>query len=137
MNARKPIEIAEPEIEVAKPEIARELLTEPDTEGQVIVHGSFHNALSYSVGIRFWRTTFLRPVQSSHCSKLVHLENIALQPQWTSVAPGTRHYFTLIFAPLPKSCKIFHLLEEITESGAFEIHNIQRNKQDVYHLDFS
>lgn len=132
-----PVETEEPEIAVAKPEVARELLVEPDTEGQVIVHGSFKNPMSYPVGIRFWRTTFLIPHHSSRRSRLLHVENIALQPSWTIIPPGVRYHFTLIFSPLPKSCKTFDIIEDITESGAFEIRDIARNKQDVYHVDFS
>jgi hypothetical protein len=58
--------------------------------------------------------------------------NIA--PEWTYVPEGKTSRFTLIFAPLPKSCEFFDLLEDIPETGGFFIQNIKRNKSDVYHV---
>jgi hypothetical protein len=43
--------------------------------------------------------------------------------------------FTLFFAPLPKSCEFFDLLEDIPQAGGFFIQNIKRNKSDIYNLD--
>lgn len=38
----------------------------------------------------------------------------------------------MIFSQLPKTCEIFDVLEDIPESGGFEIRVIKRNKSDVY-----
>jgi hypothetical protein len=42
--------------------------------------------------------------------------------------------FTLVFGPLPKSCKKFDLIEVTDEGGAFVSYGIPRNKEDVYYL---
>lgn len=130
------IEIAEPEIAVSKPKIADELKTMADTEGQVIVHGVFKNRSSDQQLVRIWKTTVLISHQSDYKSKLLHVENITLFPNWTLVEPHKNHLFTLLFERLPKSCTSFDLVEEIPEYGGFEIRNIHRNKQDVYHVEF-
>ena len=65
---------------------------------------------------------------------MLHAENITIAPQWMEVQPGATVRFTLIFAPLPKSCEFFDLLEDIPQSGGFFIQNIKRNKSDVYRV---
>jgi hypothetical protein len=40
----------------------------------------------------------------------------------------------MIFSQLPKTCVIFDFLEDIPESGGFEIRGIKRNKSDVYQV---
>ena len=134
MNA---IEIAEPKIKIPKPSISDELKTLPNLESQVIVHGFFKNTGDMPELIRIWSTTFLITQNSYHKSRLVHFENITLFPYWTPVEVGTTHRFTLIFSGLPKSCVLFDLVEEIPQSGGFEIRNIARNKRDVYELNFN
>jgi hypothetical protein len=67
-----------------------------------------------------------------HCS--YNAENISIAPEWTYVPEGKSYRFTLIFAPLPKSCEFFDLLEDIPQAGGFFIQNIKRNKSDVYHV---
>jgi hypothetical protein len=67
-------------------------------------------------------------------STLHHAENITIAPTWTWVSAGKIFRFTLIFAPLPKSCDFFDLLEDIPEAGGFFVQNIKRNKSDVYHV---
>lgn len=130
------IEITEPEIAITRPDIAKELKQLPDTEGQVIVHGVFKNTSTEAQLIRIWQTTVLIAHQSNHKSRLLHTENITLFPYWTIIEPNTHHSFTLLFARLPKNCTSFDLVEEIPQAGGFEIRNIPRNKQDVYHLEF-
>lgn len=109
----------------------------PESESQVIVHGFFRGSENDADLIRIWRSTFLIPHDSSHRSKLMHIENITLYPNWTMILPGQEHRFTLIFSGLPKSCKTFDLIEEIPQAGGFEIRNIQRNKMDVYRIGFN
>jgi hypothetical protein len=109
----------------------------PETESQVIVHGSFKGSYSDFDLIRIWRTTYLIPHETPQRSKLLHADNITIYPNWTMVAPGENYRFTLIFSGLPKSCKMFDLIEEIPQAGGFEIRDIQRNKMDVYRLNFN
>ncbi len=85
--------------------------------------------------IRIWKTTYLVDSLSAVRSNLVHAENISMAPVWTQIPDGGKYAFLLIFAGLPKSCKQFDLIEEISEPGGFFIQNISRNETDVYHLD--
>lgn len=87
--------------------------------------------------IRIWKTTFLIDRSSGSRSKLLHAENISMAPTWTQIPDGARYSFLLIFSGLPKSCKQFDLLEEISEPGGFFIRDISRNDTDVYHIDVS
>jgi hypothetical protein len=48
------------------------------------------------------------------------------------VPTGSTLRFTLFFSSLPKSFVLFDFLEDIPESGGFEIRGIKRNKSDVY-----
>jgi hypothetical protein len=109
-----------------------ELFAEMREEGMVIVHCSFF--ANYETGIRIWNSTFLVDEQSGIRSPMHHAENITIAPEWMLVPEGSTARFTLIFAPLPKTCKLFDLLEDIPESGGFFIHNIKRNRSDVYHV---
>ncbi|MCD6067326.1 MAG: hypothetical protein K0S33_2152 [Bacteroidetes bacterium] len=122
---------------IKEPERKTERKVQPETESQVIVHGSFKGSYSDFDLIRIWRTTFLIPHESAHRSRLMHCENITLYPNWTMVSPGEEYRFTLIFSGLPKSCKVFDLIEEIPQAGGFEIRDIARNKMDVYRLNFN
>lgn len=81
--------------------------------------------------IRIWPTTFLEQENGAR-KKLLQAYNISSFPEWKLVNSG--HRFTLIFEGLDKVCKIFHLIEDIPEAGAFKIDNIQRNASDVYWL---
>lgn len=112
------------------------LLSQVKEEAQVIVHCSFTGSMD-SDRIRIWGSTFLYAKNSSHRSKLVHTENIAMYPTWMYVESGQTVNFTLIFSGLPKQCKQFDLIENIPESGGFIIKNIERNNSDVYLLDFT
>lgn len=61
-------------------------------------------------------------------------ENITIAPVWMDVQAGTTARFTLIFAPLPKTCDSFNLFEDIPQSGGFHIRNIRRNTSDIYRV---
>ena len=123
--------IKEPDVKLDK-RLKDELFAEMLEAGTVIVHCSF-SAIS-DIGIRIWTSTFLVDKASGMRSPMHHAENITIAPELTMVLAGQRFRFTLIFAPLPKSCEFFDLLEDIPESGGFFIQNIKRNKSDVYHV---
>ena len=79
--------------------------------------------------IRIWPTTFL--IQEDGVRKeLLQAYNIAAFPDWKEIYG--EHWFTLVFQGLDKDCKIFDLLEDISEPGAFHVKNIRRNAADVY-----
>ncbi len=122
---------AKPEVEVAEMTSTR---TEVLEESHVYVHCYFNNTHTDML-MRIWKTTFLIDKASGARSGLVHAENISYAPQWTSIPNNSRFRFLLIFSALPKSCVQFDLLEEIPQSGGFYIPDIQRNEQDVYHVD--
>jgi hypothetical protein len=65
---------------------------------------------------------------------MLHAFGIAVAPMWMLLEAGTTARFTLVFSPLPKTCELFTLFEDIPEPGGFEIKNIRRNKSDVYHI---
>lgn len=130
------IEIPEPKIKSPKTEISTELKTLPSEESQVIIHGHFQTSSDSHELIRIWRTTYLIPHDQYHKSRLLHFENITLYPEWTIIPLGSTYRFTLIFSGLPKGCKVFDLIEEIPQSGGFEIRDVARTKSDVYHLKF-
>jgi hypothetical protein len=110
-----------------------ELLAGMLQEGPVIIHCSFF--ANYEIGIRIWNSTFLVDKESGNRSPIHHAENITVAPEWTLVPEGSTARFTLIFAPLSKTCELFDLLEDIPESGGFFIQNIKRNKSDMYHVN--
>lgn len=127
--------IKNPAIEISE-EIKHKLLTETDEIGQVILHviyrapGNFIFAL-----IRIWPTTYLYDHHSDHRSELIHAENISYYPDWHQCIPGVDNYFTLVFSGLPSSCVMFDFIENCNgSSGAFEVHNLMRNKTDVYYI---
>lgn len=121
-----------------KPRVDIEVLTKIDPftldDSFVYVHCYFHNS-GKDMLIRIWKTTYLIDKVSSARSKLVHAENISMAPVWTRIPDGGRYAFLLIFLGLPKSCKQFSLVEEISQPGGFSIENISRNESDVYHID--
>jgi len=104
--------------------------------GQVTVHGTCHGG-PWGTAIRIWPSTYLFDCHSPHASDLVFFEKISAYPFWTPVLANQTLHFTLIFTGLPATCQIFDLHEVIPESNGFYIPAIQRNKQDVYYLDFS
>lgn len=54
---------------------------------------------------------------------------------WTIVPRHFTYTFLLIFNALPKTTRMFDLVEEISQPGGFYVPNIIRNETDVYHLD--
>lgn len=119
--------------QVEEPEV--QTRTEVLEESQVIVFCNFRAAGPDQL-IRIWSTTVLLDRGSSHESKLLFTDNIAVAPQWMHVPNGTTARFTLIFSGLPRSCTRFDLIERIPEPGGFEVRSIPRNKTDVYEVEF-
>jgi hypothetical protein len=120
-----------------KPGVDIETLTSFSPEfledSYVYVHCNFKNDWT-GLLIRIWKTTYLIDEVTKSRSKLVHVENISIAPQWTPVPDRQEYSFLLIFETLPSSCKMFHLLEDISQPGGFYIGNIKRNHTDVYHV---
>ena len=112
--------------------LKEEILGQIREEGVVIVHCTYSAEISGS--IRIWKSTYLIDKTSGDRSTMHHAENISIAPEWTYVPEGRTYRFTLIFAPLPKSCEFFDLLEDIPQAGGFFIQNIKRNKSDVYNV---
>ncbi len=106
---------------------------EPAQEGQMIVHCSYRSNSEGGL-IRIWKTTYLKAAGTSQKATLVHAEGITMYPQWLMIPPNTKHVFTLIFTPLPKSVRQFDLIEDIPQEGGFEVRNIPRNSTDVYRV---
>ena len=102
-----------------------------EEQGIVIVHCRFQGGGA----IRVWHSTFLIDRGSEHRSKLLHVENIALFPQWTIISENSGIRFTLFFEALPKSCTQFDLHEIISQPGGFFIEGIKRNELDVYQVE--
>ena len=129
--------VTEPPVKTA-PKVDIELLTSVDLnaleDSYVYVHCYFDNP-ERDMLIRIWKTTYLVDRTSGSRSKLLHTENISLAPLWTLVPDQTTYTFLLIFSALPKSCKTFDLLEDISQPGGFHVQNIHRNNNDVYHID--
>lgn len=121
----------------AKPGIDSELMAALDPEAlndsYVYVHCYLQNEWQDAL-VRIWKTTFLIDRAGAR-SGLVHAENISIAPMWTLIPDRAKHSFLLIFAALPRGCKQFDLVEEIPQPGGFHVTNIQRNQQDVYHID--
>jgi hypothetical protein len=105
-------------------------------DSHVYVHCYFNNS-NQDMLIRIWKTTFLVDKASGVKTQLMHAENISIAPIWTQVPVKQSYSFLLIFGGLPKSCKNFDLVEEISEPGGFFIGNISRNQTDVYHVDLN
>ncbi len=87
--------------------------------------------------IRIWKTTSLVDKTSGLKAGLIHAENIMFAPRWTIVPRHFTYTFLLVFNSLPKSSRMFDLVEEIPQPGGFYIPNIIRNESDVYHLDLT
>ena len=117
-----------------KIEIVPELLEQINTqeEKQVIVHGIVKGFSDKESFVRVWPTIYLIPKGSNHKCKLLHHYNIVLYPKVQLLKSNKAMRFTLIFEGLPAACKMFDIVEIITEPGGFETRNIIRNEQDVY-----
>lgn len=120
-----------------KPEVDDKVLAsiEPAVmeDSYVYVHCNFDNPWKDAL-IRIWKTTFLVDRVSGSKSQLIHAENISIAPLWTIIPDKKVYTFILIFSALPKSCKLFDLIEEISQPGGFFVKNIPRNGSDVYHV---
>lgn len=120
-----------------KPDIDVALMAALDPEAMndsyVYVHCYLQNEGKDAL-IRIWKTTFLVDKGGAK-SGLIHAENISIAPMWTLIADGTTHSFLLIFSALARGCKQFDLVEEIPQPGGFHVTSIQRNQQDVYHIN--
>lgn len=116
--------------------IDSELLTNIEEESQVIIHCCM-TADEYANAARIWSSTFIIDNQSGKRCQLVFADGITMYPNWTYIEEGSSLNFTLIFNGLPKSCKSFDLVEIIPQAGGFEYRKINRNKSDVYHVEFS
>lgn len=101
--------------------------------GHMYVHCHV-NSGPIGVGLRIWPSTFVLDPNGDERSVLLHAEKISMAPQWTWVKPHMAYQFLLIFAALSPDCRVFDLVEEIPQAGGFEIRNIARNDQDVYHV---
>jgi hypothetical protein len=126
--------------EIVRPEVDPEALTSIDAatldDSFVYVHCYFQNKWENML-IRIWKTTYLVDERSASRSRLLHAENISIAPIWTQIPDKLEYNFLLIFSGLPKSCKQFDLVEEISEPGGFFVGNITRNDTDVYHIHIS
>ncbi len=98
-------------------------------ERQTIVHCTCGEDYAY----RIWPSTFLIEHETGKRAKLITAFNISLAPQWTL---NDGKGFTLIFEGLSKGCAAFDLKEIIPQNDGFEALNIQRNKMDVYLVNF-
>ena len=119
-------------VEPIEPALKEELLTNLDERGQVTVRCRFDSA-DFNL-IRNWRSTYLVCYDSGHRSELLHADGIAIAPQWMPVLPGAAAVFTLVFAPLPKECSAFDLVEDIPQAGGFHVAGIRRNRRDMYEV---
>lgn len=113
---------------IFKPDISFEARLEEDEEKQTIVHCHLFDFSK----IRIWPTTFLIQEDGSR-KELLHAYNIPAYPVWKDIFGD--HRFTLVFTALDAGCKLFDLLEDITEEGNFHVRNIHRNSSDVYNLE--
>jgi hypothetical protein len=117
-------------------EAKQTLINSTETEGQVIVHVRYQSE-GLGEGIRIWPTTYLIPQEGGAKSSLITIEKISLAPLWTMLYHKVDFRFTLIFSPLPKTCKLFHLWEDIDQPGGFLIRNIRRTETDIYEVELT
>jgi len=104
-------------------------------DSYIYIHGHVHQQAQEML-IRIWHSTYLMGKGVGEKSELIHAENITYAPVWTIVPQKLKYNFLLIFAALPKACRVFDLVEQIPQPGGFFIPNIIRNDTDVYHVNF-
>lgn len=127
------IVIKDPTVSIS-PKILNEIKEQHHAQGQVVLHFIYFPVSMDSL-IRIWPSTYLYDTGSSHKSELVHVENITIYPEWYPCTIGRKHFFTLVFSGLPKSCTTFDFIEHCSnEGGAFKVYGIERNDADVYYL---
>lgn len=114
-------------------ELRNELLLLRNEEQQVIIHCSIYG-IDYGDAARIWKSTYLIDKETGKTYKLLFADGISFAPQWTLIPLNKPLEFTLIFKGLPKSCKLFDLVEIIPEEGGFQVLNVKRNATDVYYV---
>ncbi len=114
-------------------ELRNELLLLRNEEQQVIIHCSIYG-MDYGDAARIWKSTYLIDKETGKTYKLLFADGISFAPQWTLIPFNKPLEFTLIFKGLPKSCKLFDLVEIIPEEGGFQVLNVKRNATDVYYV---
>lgn len=114
-------------------ELRNELLLLRNEEQQVIIHCSIYG-MDYGDAARIWKSTYLIDKETGKTYKLLFADGISFAPQWTLIPFNKPLEFTLIFKGLPKSCKLFDLVEIIPEDGGFQVLNVKRNATDVYYV---
>lgn len=124
---------------ISKPKVKidEELLQFLQTEEQrtTIVHCRIYSPLPTLA--RIWQTTYLIEDDGEKVP-LIKAFNISVAPDWTWFITENGYVnFTLLFEGLSKSCRHFHLQEEINEPGGFFSGKIERNQTDVYLVDLA
>jgi len=114
-------------------ELKHQVLVLNEEEKQVIIHCSVY-AADAGDAARIWRSTYLMDHVTGKRYELLFAEGISYAPQWTLIPSNRPLEFTLVFRGLPKSCRVFDLIEVIPEEGGFEVLNIARTPSDVYYL---
>jgi len=120
-------------LERVDPHLLTELCAEVDERGQVTVHCALMTDVFDAV--RVWPTTYLVCRGTGHRSALLHAEGIPYAPTWMAVPANRLFEFILVFAPLPRDCDVFDLVELISDPGGFHVPGIGRNDMDVYRVD--
>lgn len=121
-------------VEVTVAEPVAETEYEFEEEKQIIVHCRCDSKGHENDKVRIWKTTYLIDKASECRSNLLFAFNISYYPIWDILPLNGSKRFTLVFGPLPKSCKIFDLIEVTNDAGAFVVYGITRNREDVYHI---
>ena len=85
--------------------------------------------------IRIWQSTFLLDRDSTHTSRLIGFERVALYPHWTIIDYTQPHIFKLVFEGMPKQVRSFDLAEIIPEPNGFRIEAIARRPSDIYEVE--
>jgi hypothetical protein len=111
------------------------LLKKFEEEGNAIMHCACK--IPGNGKIRISRFTVLFDLDNGRCIRMLHALNIPIAPKWKNIKTETTLTFTLIFAPLPKNCTLFDLVEHNHSSNGLNFTGIKRNNQDVYFLSIS
>lgn len=115
-------------------ELQLDLYEIAEEEKQVILHFTLH-ATPEEDAVRIWKTTYLMDAVTGKKYPLLFAEGISIAPDWTPILPHCPKKFTLLFKGLPKSVRLFHLVELIKEPGGFYVGNIERNTSDIYYIE--
>ena len=107
-----------------------------EEEKQIIVHCRFDAPGNEDALIRIWPTTYLIDRASDYKSDLLFAYNISFYPVWDLIPVNSTKKFTLVFGGLPKSCKVFDLVEITNNWDGFTSKGIVRKKEDVYTVKF-